>query len=150
MSTIAARAQTGAAPASAAPRAPTAPGGMPRTARALGGFVALFLLFDGGARTVGLAPYVEGTVQFGFAAGLAPWIGITLLAATLLYLVPRTAVLGAVLLTGYLGGAASAHVQQGDPWFLFPVVLGALAWGGLYLSDPRVRALLPLRAPAGR
>jgi hypothetical protein len=115
-----------------------------RTGRILSGFVALFLLFDGSARLAGFAPYVEGTVRFGYAERLAPWIGLALLASTLLYLIPRTAVLGAILVTGYLGGATSSHVRFEDPWFLFPVVLGVLAWGGLYLRDTRLRALLPL------
>lgn len=120
-------------------------GGMPRTGGVLGGFVALFLFFDGAARLARFAPYVEGTVRFGYAESLAPWIGLTLLACVVLYLVPRTAVLGAILTTGYLGGAAASHVQAEDPWFLFPVVLGVMAWAGLYLRDARVRALLPLR-----
>jgi hypothetical protein len=115
------------------------------TARTIGGFVALFLLFDGAARLVRFAPYVEGTVRFGYPEEYASWIGLTLVISTLLYLVPRTAVLGAVLVTGYLGGAAAGHVRAEDPWFLFPVALGVLAWGALYLCDPRVRALLPLR-----
>lgn len=109
------------------------------------GLTALFLLVDGGARLAGFAPYVEGTMRFGYGAHLAPWIGLALLASTLLYLLPHTAVLGAILLTGYLGGAAASQVRAEDPWFLFPVVLGALAWGGLYVRDARLRALLPLR-----
>jgi hypothetical protein len=115
------------------------------TGRVISGVVSLFLLIDGGLRVAHFAPYVEGLTQFGYSPALATPIGLTLLVATILYLVPRTAVLGAVLVTGYLGGAAASHVRIGDPWYLFAVALGVLAWGGLYLRDARVRALLPLR-----
>ncbi|HEX2190614.1 MAG TPA: DoxX family protein [Longimicrobiaceae bacterium] len=117
---------------------------MLRTGRVLTGLLAAFLLFDGGARLAGFAPYVEGTVQFGYPESHAPWIGITLIASTVLYLVPRTAVLGAVLLTGYLGGATAGHVRLGMP-FVFPVVFGVLVWGALWLLDPRLRALVSPR-----
>lgn len=113
--------------------------------RVLSTFVALFLFFDGGARLVRFAPYVEGTVKFGYADHLAAWIGLVLILSTLLYVIPRTAVLGAILLTGYLGGATASQVRADDPWFLFPVAFGVLAWGGLYLRDARLRALIPLR-----
>jgi hypothetical protein len=108
-------------------------------------FVALFLFFDGGARLVRFAPYVEGTVKFGYADHLASSIGLVLILSTLLYVIPRTAVLGAILLTGYLGGATASQLRADDPWFLFPVAFGVLAWGGLYLRDARLRALIPLR-----
>ena len=78
-------------------------------------------------------------------------IGILLLGCVALYLVPRTSVLGAILLTGYLGGAVASHVRVGDPWFshaLFPVYVGLLIWGGLYLRDQRLRALVPFRETA--
>lgn len=114
--------------------------------RLLSGLVAIFLLFDGAARLVRFAPYVEGTVQYGYPEQLASGIGLTLLVSTILYVLQRTAVLGAILVTGYLGGAAASHVRFEDPWFLFPVALGALAWAGLYLRDTRVRALVPLRS----
>jgi len=75
-------------------------------------------------------------------------LGILLTACTIIYVIPRTAVLGAILLTGYLGGAIATHVRFSDPWFpiLFPVFIGALVWGGLYLRDGRLRALMPLRS----
>jgi hypothetical protein len=95
--------------------------------RLLSGLVSAFLLFDGGARLAGFAPYVEGMPKFGYAVQLAPWIGLTLLVCTMLYVIPRTAVLGAILVTGYLGSATATQVRIGDPWFLFPVALGALA-----------------------
>ena len=105
-------------------------------------FVGLFLFVDGAARLAGFAPYVEGTTRFGYAAWLAPWLGITLAVSAILMLIPRTAVLGLILVTGYLGGATATQVRALDPWFLFPVVLGALAWLGLYVREPRLRALL--------
>jgi len=118
---------------------------MYRTGWVLTGFVGLFLLVDGGARLAGLTPYVEGMTRFGYAAWLAPWIGLVLLASTIAMLIPRTAVLGCILVTGYLGGATAAQVRVEDPWFLFPVVLGIMSWLGLYLRDARVRALIPIR-----
>lgn len=121
-------------------------GGMVWTGRVLSGIVSLFLLMDGGLRMIGFAPYVDGTVQVGFAAHLAPWIGLALFTSTVLYLIPRTAILGAILVTGYLGGAVATQVRLEDLWFLFPVLFGVLAWGGLCLRDARLRALLPLRS----
>lgn len=113
--------------------------------RVISTFAALFLLFDGGARLVRFAPYAEGTVKFGYPEYLASWIGLVLLVSTLLYVIPRTAVLGAILLTGYLGGATASQVRAEDSWFLFPVAFGVLVWGGLYLRDARLHALVPLR-----
>lgn len=127
--------------------APAAPGrGALWTGRAISGFVSVFLLFDGVARLVRFAPYVEGTVKFGYPEHLGPPIGLVLVVATLLYVIPRTAVLGAILLTGYLGGATASHVRVEDPFFLFAATFGALVWAGLYLREPRLRALIPLRA----
>lgn len=114
--------------------------------RIISGFAALFLLADGVLRTVRFQPYVDGTVQFGYPQHLATPIGVVLVVCTLLYVVPRTAVLGAILLTGYLGGATASHVRVEDPFFLFAAVFGVLVWTGLYLREPRLRALLPLRA----
>jgi len=116
----------------------------------LTGFVGLFLLVDGAARLAGFAPYIEGTTRFGYAAWMAPWIGITLAVSSILMMVPRSAVVGLILVTGYLGGATATQVRAQDPWFLFPIALGALAWLGLYLRDARVRALLPLMASFNR
>jgi hypothetical protein len=120
--------------------------GMVWTGRAISGFAAAFLLFDGAARLVHFAPYVEGTVTFGYPEHLASPIGLVLVVATLLYVIPRTAVLGAILLTGYLGGATASHVRVEDPFFLFAATFGVLVWAGLYLREPRLRALVPLRA----
>ena len=116
------------------------------TARILGALVILFLLVDGAGKVLRLAPYVEGTAKVGFPAGALVPLGVVLLVATLLYTFRRTAVLGAVLLTGYLGGAVATHVRLGQP-FIAPVVFGVVIWGCLYLRDARIRALLPF---AGR
>jgi len=116
--------------------------------RAVSGLPALLLLVDGGMKLFEPAVVVEATVQLGYPESTIVGIGMVLLASTVLYLIPRTAILGAVLLTGYLGGAVATHVRVGAPPFndLFPVVFGALLWGGLWLRDRRVRDLLPLRA----
>jgi hypothetical protein len=113
------------------------------TARVLSTLVALFLVVDGVGKVLRLAPYVEGTAKVGYSDTVLVPLGLVLIASTALYVFRRTAVLGAVLLTGYLGGATATHVRIGQP-FLFPVVFGVIVWGCLYLRDERVRALLPL------
>jgi len=121
---------------------------------AMSGLVIAFMLFDGGAKLVPLDVVIKSTAELGYApsAGLARGLGVLALACTALYAVPRTAVLGAILLTGYMGGAVASHLRLGDPLFshiLFGVYLGILAWGGLFLRDARIRELLPIRRPAG-
>lgn len=109
---------------------------------------ALFLLVDGVGKLVKPAPVVEGTVQLGYPESVLLGLGIVLLVCTVLYVIPRTAILGAILLTGYLGGAVATHVRVGSPLFthiLFPVYVAVLLWGGLYLRDERLRALIPMR-----
>ena len=128
---------------------PSASRGALWTGRILSALPALFLLFDGAMKLVKPAFVVEATVQLGFSENVILPLGIVLLACTVLYLVPPTAVLGAILLTGYLGGAVATHVRVGNPPFthaLFPVYLGVFIWGGLYLRDTRLRALIPFRA----
>jgi hypothetical protein len=115
---------------------------MQRTGWALTLFVGLFLFADGAARLAGFGPYIEGTTRFGYAVWMAPWIGITLVVSAVLMMIPRTAVLGCILVTGYLGGAAATQVRAQDLWFLFPIGLAVLSWLGLYLRDARLRALL--------
>jgi hypothetical protein len=113
----------------------------------------LFLIFDGAMKFSHIAPVSVAFAHLGLAEGLAGAIGLLELLCVAAYVWPRSAVLGAVLLTGFLGGAICLHVRVGDPLFshvLFPVYVGALLWGGLLLREPRLRALLPLRdsAPA--
>ena len=104
----------------------------------------LFLLLDGVMKMVKPAFVVEATVNLGYPESIIVGLGLVLVACTILYLIPRTAVLGAILLTGYLGGAVATHVRVGGPLFsiLMPVILGAMLWGGLYLRDERVRSLV--------
>lgn len=117
--------------------------------RIMSGLPALFLLVDAVAKLIKPAPVVEGTIKAGYPEGTIVPLGIVLLVCTILYAIPRTSVLGAILLTGYLGGAVATHVRIGDPLFshvLFPTYFGVLLWGGLYLRDERVRALIPFRS----
>ncbi len=117
--------------------------------RILSALPALFLFFDSVGKLMKPAPVVEGTVRLGYSESVILGLGIVLFACTALYVVPRTSVLGAILLTGYLGGAVATHVRVGDPLFthvLFPVYVGVLLWAGLYLRDDRLRALFPLRS----
>jgi DoxX-like protein len=116
--------------------------------RIIGGLPALFLLVDGIMKLIKPAPVVEATVKLGYPESVILPLGIVLLAATVLYLIPRTAILGAILLTGYLGGAVATHVRVGEGWFsiLFPVIFGVLLWLGLYLRDERLQTLIPLRS----
>ena len=121
--------------------------------RIMSGVVVFFLLVDAGFKLVRPlpAPAVEAFGKLGYPIEFAGGIGVLLLACVAVYLIPRTSVLGAILLTGYLGGAVASHVRVGDPWFshaLFPVYVGLLIWGGLYLRDERLRELIPLRAAA--
>jgi hypothetical protein len=115
-----------------------------RTGIAASALAVLFLLFDGGIKLVPIAPVVEAFGQLGWPVALAGTVGLLAIACTLLYAIPRTAPLGALLLTGYLGGAIATQVRIGAPAFsiVFPLIVAALVWGGLFLRDERVRALL--------
>ncbi len=112
--------------------------------RILSALPVLFLLLDGVMKIVKPAFVVEATVQLGYPESVIVTLGVVLVACTILYLIRRTAVLGAILLTGYLGGAVATHVRVGGPLFsiLMPVILGVMLWGGLYLRDERVRSLV--------
>ena len=121
---------------------------MPWAGRIISALPVLFLLMDGVMKLFKPAFVVETTVKLGYPETVIVPLGIVLLACTVLYAIPRSSVLGAILLTGYLGGAVATHVRVGDPPFshvLFPVYLGVLIWLGLYLRDDRLRALVPLR-----
>jgi hypothetical protein len=119
------------------------------TGRGLSGVVILFMLLDAGMKLVPLDVVTEASAQIGLptSAEFARGLGVLGLLCTLLYAWPRTSVLGAILLTGYMGGAIATHLRIGSPVFshlLFGVYLGLMVWGGLYLRDERVRALIPL------
>jgi hypothetical protein len=116
--------------------------------RVLSGLLVLFLLFDGGIKLVPLEIVTTTSIQLGIPTHLARTLGVLTLAGAILYAIPRTSVLGAILLTGYLGGAIYVHVRADSPLFshtLFGIYLGIIMWGGLWLRDPAVRALIPLR-----
>ncbi len=118
------------------------------TGRIFSGLVVAFLLLDAVMHLLKPAPVVEAFTRLGFPLRLAVVLGIIELACIALYLIPRTSILGAILLTGYLGGAVATHLHAGSPLFseaLFPVYVGVLAWGGIYLRDERLRALIPFR-----
>ena len=113
--------------------------------RVLTGVAVLFLVFDTTIKLVGVKEAVEGTVQLGWAPHHLPILALIEVACLVLYLVPRTAPLGAVLWTGYLGGAIATHLRLDNPLVthtLFPIYVAAFIWGGLFLRDARVRALL--------
>jgi hypothetical protein len=118
------------------------------TGRVLSALVVLFLLFDGLIKIVEMDVVKESMTQLGYPPNIAFSLGVMTLAIAVLYALPRTAVLGAILLTGLLGGAIATHLRVGSPIFshlLFGAYLGLLAWGGLFLRDEKLRALLPLR-----
>jgi hypothetical protein len=112
------------------------------TGRIITGWVVLFMLFDGVVKVIKLAPAMEGTGRLGYPLSLVVPIGIVELLCVVAYVIPRTSILGAILLTGYLGGATATQVRVEDPWFLFPVAVGVLLWVGLLLRDPRLRSLV--------
>ena len=119
------------------------------TGRALSTLVVLFMVFDGVLHIAKPAPVVDAFAQLGFPLRYSVALGVIELLCTALYAIPRTSVIGAVLLTGYLGGAIATQLRIEAGWFplIFPVIVGALLWGGLALRDARVRALLsPNRA----
>jgi len=113
--------------------------------RTVSGLTVLFLLFDTIVKILKLPVAVEGTVRLGYPARLVVAIGLAELICLATYLYPRTAVLGAILLTGYLGGATATQVRVEDPWFGFPILIGALAWVGLFLRNERLRAVVPIQ-----
>jgi hypothetical protein len=117
------------------------------TGRVVSVLPALFLLIDAVMKLVKPPIVVETTVRLGLRESTILGIGIVLLVCTVVYVIPRTSILGAVLLTGYLGGAVATHLRVGEGLFpvLFPVILGLLLWGGIYLREERLRALVPIR-----
>ena len=114
----------------------------------MSGLVILFLLLDAGMKLAAVQPVLDAGTQIGFpGADMARKLGTLLLVCTALYIFPATSVLGAILVTGFLGGAVATHLRIGNPLFthvLFGVYVGVLMWGGLILREPRLRALLPV------
>ena len=119
------------------------------TGRTLTALAVLFLIFDAAVKLLRLAPAIEATTALGFTASVLVPLGTLEVLCLAVYLVPRTSVLGAILWTGYLGGAVSTQLRAGNPLFsnvLFPVYIAVLLWGGLWLRNARLRALVPLAA----
>jgi hypothetical protein len=119
-----------------------------RAGYVLSGLAVLFLLFDATMKVLQVPMALQGTIQLGYPMSVVLPLGIVQLICLAVYLFPRTSVLGAVLWTGYLGGAIATHVRVGDPLFshvLFPVYVAALLWGGLWLRDGHLREVLPVR-----
>ena len=116
------------------------------TGRVLSGLAVLFLLFDSTGKLLRVQPVMDGTIRLGYSPDIVFGLGVTLLMCVAAYLIPRTSVLGALLLTGYLGGAVATHVRVESPLFthvLFPTYVAALLWSGLLLRDAQLRAFLP-------
>jgi hypothetical protein len=116
--------------------------------RIMGGIVILFLAFDSIIKVMKESHAIESTVQLGYPESAVMTIGIIETVCLILYIIPRTSLLGAILLTGHLGGAIATHVRMENPLFshtLFPVYVAILLWGSLYLRDEKLRELVPLR-----
>ena len=118
------------------------------TGRTISGFVVLFMIFDGVTKLMRVQQVIDATIRIGFPVSTIVGIGITLLICVALYVIPPTSILGAILLTGYLGGATAANIRAGSPLFntAFSVSFGILTWLGLYLRERRLQALVPLRS----
>lgn len=118
--------------------------------RVIGIFVVLFLAFDSAIHLMVIDPVVQASNQLGYPVSYARALGVIELVSLVLYMVPRTSVLGAILLTGYLGGAVAVNLRVGNPFLshvFFPVYLGVLIWAAIYLRDDRVRAFIPVTRP---
>lgn len=116
--------------------------------RVLSALAILFLLFDAVVKLLQLPVAIDGTTQLGYPAGVVFGIGVIEIVCLALYTVPQTSVIGAILFTGYLGGAIATHVRIGSPLFthvLFPIYVAVLIWGGLYAREDRLRSLIPIR-----
>lgn len=124
---------------------------MRRTGWILSGLVIAFMVGDAGATLLAIEPIKKATLETGYPLDLMPLIGVLALICLVLYAIPATGVLGAILLTGYLGGAIATHLRVAGtltPEMIVSLALGVLAWGGLWFRDPRVRALIPSRREA--
>ena len=118
------------------------------TGRVVSGLVVLFMVFDGVTKVMKVQQVIDATIRIGFPLSSIVGIGITLLVCVALYVIPRTSILGAILLTGYLGGATAANIRAGSPVFntAFSVGFEVLTWLGLYLRDRQLRAMVPMRS----
>ncbi len=113
--------------------------------RIISALPVLLLLFSGVMKLLKPTPVLQGFAHYGYPKSLIVVIGILEIACTLVYVIPQSSYLGAILMTAYLGGATASNVRVGDPSYFATVILGVLVWAGLYLRDARLRALLPLR-----
>ena len=113
--------------------------------RIISALSVLLLLFSGVMKLLKPTPVLQGFAHYGYPESLIVVIGILEIACTLVYVIPQSSYLGAILMTAYLGGATASNVRVGDPSYFATVILGVLVWAGLYLRDARLRALLPLR-----
>src|SRR6202163_1778480 len=113
--------------------------------RIISALPALLLLFSGTMKLLKVPAVIEGMAHYGYPEHLILCIGMLEVGCTIVYLIPRTAILGAILMTGYLGGAIATNVRVGDPSFIGPVLAGVFVWAGLYLRDGRLSALIPGR-----
>ena len=120
--------------------------------RIVSALAVLFLLLDGVTHLMKPAPVAEAFNRLGFPLSLSVELGIIELVCVAVYVIPRTSILGAILLTGYLGGAVAIHLRVLDPLFdtIFPILIGALVWAGLYLIDTRLRALVPFKSTSNK
>ena len=118
------------------------------TGRVISALVALFMVFDGVTKVLKVPQVVQASARLHLSMADTVGIGIVLLICTALYVIPRTAILGAILLTGYLGGATAIQLQAQSPAFenVFPVIFGVLAWAGIFFRDAEIRTLIPFRA----
>src|SRR3984885_7978643 len=115
--------------------------------RIVSALAALLLLLSGTMKLLKVPAVIEGMAHYGYPVHLIVCIGMLEVGCTIVYLIPRTAILGAILMTAYLGGATATNVRVGDPSFIGPVLAGVLVWTGLYLRDRGLRALIPVYVP---
>lgn len=137
--------QSPATSQSAATAAPTSKQ-MLWTGRVISAIPVLLMIFSAVMKLIKAAPVVQGMPRYGYPESQIVTIGVLELLSCIVYVIPDTAVLGAILMTGYLGGATATNVRIGDPSYVMTVLLGVFVWGGLFFRDARVRALLPLRS----
>jgi hypothetical protein len=115
------------------------------TGRVISAIPVLLMVFSAVMKLIKAAPVVQGMPRYGYPESQIVTIGVLELLSCVVYSIPSTAVLGAILLTGYLGGATATNFRVGDPSYILTVLLGVFVWGGLFLRDERVRALIPFR-----